>query len=358
MTTEENNAPEESKLRLSSSTRYVLSSGQDPSIAAYAGYALLLYSAYIIGFILYGASSNQPIDFVNKLSGFLGCFPTILVGYALVFLFFDKASIRSVPKWSSLLRHSAALLGVAYLVAAPMTLFMGRSQIVLELNRLGIASQQLQERKKQILNSVQGLTSREEFLAALKDFPEITNLKIDPGEKPEVIINGLESGLNKGIETKLLELGSQQQQRAVPIREKTRSTFVGSLFAGFSLLALASRIIPWLEKVLTQVWSIVPKTFRWLSSAFTTPRRRRKRDLTDKLGLYPSNSPELLKTVRTQAPKQNLLKTVSRTFRQLGQSVNEMYTSFKRQRQHQRQHQRIYSKTRSKTRSKTKQIKR
>jgi hypothetical protein len=344
MTLEENIAPEEGKSTFSSSSRSVLSSGQDPSIAAYAGYALLVYSAYIIGSILYGTSSNQPIDFVYKLNGILGCFPTILVGYALVFLFFDKASIRSVPKLNALLRHSAAVLGVAYLVAAPMALFMGRNQILLELNRVGIASQQLQERKKQILNSVQGLTSREEFLVALKAFPEIKNLKIDPGEKPEVIINGLESGLNKGIETRLSELGSQQQQRAAPIREKTRSTFVGSLFAGISLLALASRIIPWLDNVLSQVWSIVPKAFGGLSSAFTTPSRRRKRDLTDGLGLYSPNAPELLKSGRTQAPKHNVLKTVSRTFRQLGQSINEMYTSFKRQRESQRESQRIYSK--------------
>ena len=94
-----------------------------------------------------------------------------------------------------------------------------------------------------------------------------------------MFINGLETGVNKGIETRLLELGAQQHQRDASIRAKTRSTFLGSLLSGVSVLALAFRPIPWVENVLVQVWSMLIKPLVWLKYAFKAPRRRR-RDLT------------------------------------------------------------------------------
>jgi hypothetical protein len=157
-----------------------------------------------------------------------------------------------------------------------------------------------------------------------------------------VIINGLERGLDKGIETRLFQLSAQHQQRAAPIRTKTRSTFLGSLFAGVSLLALASRLIPWVENVLGQVWSMLLNPFFvWLQNAFKAPRRR-KEDLTSIAVIYSSDSPELRDKVRTRVTKPNVL----RTFRLLGKRYNAMWTSFQRQRMQ------------SKAWSKTKQLKR
>jgi hypothetical protein len=87
MMIEESNNSKACELALSSSTRPVPSSKQSAPIAAYSGYALLLNAAYMLGFLILGNRSNQSIEIIDKLNGFVSLFPTIIVGHTLEFPF-------------------------------------------------------------------------------------------------------------------------------------------------------------------------------------------------------------------------------------------------------------------------------
>jgi hypothetical protein len=104
----------------------------------------------------------------------------------------------------------------------------------------------LRNRRQEIMSSVAGLADADSFRRTLSRFPEISNVRITATESPTEVRKGIASGIDQGIRQQLHQLRAQQRSRRDAFRAAVRQTALGSLVCGITMLALASRLIPWL----------------------------------------------------------------------------------------------------------------
>ncbi|MCT0229510.1 hypothetical protein KQ306_01355 [Synechococcus sp. CS-1324] len=307
---------------------------QHGSVGTVAGYALLLYALYSLAFLFYGSKANQPAEMLGRVNSLVGLFPPLLISFALIFQNAERRPFKPVGFVEGSLRQAVLLLGIIYLLAAPAALFLGRNQITLNQNRLGIAAEQFQERKQEIMRSVQGLKRREEFLIALQSFPEISNVVITPGEQADVVINGINQGLDKGIEARLQALTAEQQQKSAAIKAQARVAMLGSLIAGFSFLAMASRLLPWLGRSLNNLSTSLRRFWNGLSPSRKPPRAARAGSPPQKIKPFSQISQGSTLVRPTGQP--GLIRSLRRAIRTFTGGVSQIWIRLQRQPQNRR----------------------
>lgn len=210
------------------------------------GASLLAYSLYSLFFLITSNPSREPLNVIDKIVGFIGLFPPLLLGFTLIFFSFPPQSIIGEALWRKLLRQLVALLAVAYLLCVPLATVQEISQVRIEASNLARTNDLLQGRKQAVMTAIAGLKTREEFVATLSQFPEIRSIRIKPGDEPADTIRGVEMAIDKALLNQDQALRAELQQRLSLLQIRGRLTSVGSLVAGLSFLALGVLVVPWI----------------------------------------------------------------------------------------------------------------
>jgi hypothetical protein len=212
-----------------------------------AGASLLAYSLYSLFFLITSNPSPEPLNVIDKIVGFIGLFPPLILGFTLIFFSFPHQAIIGEALWRKLLRQLVALLAIAYLLCVPLTTVQEISQVRIEASSLARANEVLQGRKQAVMTAIAGLKTREEFVATLSQFPEIQSIRIGPNDTPAATIRGVELAIDKALVNQDQTFRAERDQRLNLLRIRGRLTSVGSLVSGLSFLALGSLVVPWIS---------------------------------------------------------------------------------------------------------------
>jgi len=180
------------------------------SLLVIAGGVLIAYSLLAIGLALYGERSVQPEALLQKLFAFVSQFPTLLLGFSLLFFGRERLADRAGWNWS-LLRMVPLVLLLLYLAAIPTAgvLLQGikdrldtRLQNVLQAGRT---------RGAQIEADLAKLKSSPSMLAVLRTYPEISNIDL-PGEStPDQVRSVVATAIRQGLDVQ--DPGTQGNRR-------------------------------------------------------------------------------------------------------------------------------------------------
>ena len=212
-----------------------------------AGVSLLANSTYSLFFLLTTNPSPAPLVVIDKIVGFIGIFPQLLLGFALVFIALPPKAIKSEVIWNKLLRQLVALFAVAYLLCVPLSTIQEFSQIQVESSGLARANEFLQGRKQSVMTAIANLKTKQEFEDTLSQFPEIQGIRINPNEPPAATVKSIEIALDNALFLQDQSYRAELDERLNLLKIRGRLISVGSLVAGLSFLALGLVVVPWIS---------------------------------------------------------------------------------------------------------------
>lgn len=225
-----------------------LGGSSGPSLLVIAGGMLIASSLLSIGLALYGERSVQPEALLQKLFTFVSQFPTLLLGFSLLFFGRERLADRSGWNWS-LLRLGPLVLLLLYLAAIPTAgvLLQGlkdrldtRLQNVLQAGRT---------RGGQIEGELAKLDSSAAMLAALRTYPEISNIDLPATATPDQVRSEVSSAIRKGIEAQKTQ-GRQEINGVIKAQGTlVRGIMLNAGLAAVGFLLVSARLLPWVETV-------------------------------------------------------------------------------------------------------------
>ena len=216
-------------------------------ILTVAGYGLIAYGLYNL--ILTLLSGSGGIDVViNRISQLVAQFPVLFLGPALLH------AAQPAARYQTSLRHVLVrwfvlVLALSYLAFIPLSIFTQYNYARTTENIVRRMESTLQNRRAEILKAVAGASTPDQFRLALSRFPEVSAVNISPADSPAQVRDAIASGINQGIQSQLERATSERNNRVQFLEALMRTTVVGSLVSGLSMMALALRIIPWLEPI-------------------------------------------------------------------------------------------------------------
>ncbi len=218
------------------------------SLLVIAGGMLIASSLLAIGLALYGERSVQPEALLQKLFTFVSQFPTLLLGFSLLFFGRERLADRSGWNWS-LLRLGPLVLLLLYLAAIPTAgvLLQGlkdrldtRLQNVLQAGRT---------RGSQIEGELAKLDSSAAMVAALRTFPEISNIDLPAAATPDQVRAEVSTAIRKGIEAQKTQ-GRQEINGVIKAQGVlVRGIMLNAVLASVGFLLVSARLLPWVETV-------------------------------------------------------------------------------------------------------------
>jgi hypothetical protein len=218
------------------------------SLLVIAGSTLIASSLLSIGLALYGDRSVEPEALLQKLFTFVSQFPMLLLGFSL--LFFGRERLADRSGWNlRLLRLGPLVLLLLYLASIPTAgvLLQGlkdrldtRLQNVLQAGRT---------RGVQIEGDLAKLDSSAAMLAALRTYPEISNIDLPATATPDQVRSEVSTAIRKGLEARKTQ-GRQEITTVI----KAQSTLVRAIMlnaglASVGFLLVSARLLPWVETV-------------------------------------------------------------------------------------------------------------
>lgn len=218
------------------------------SLLVIAGGVLIAYSLLAIGLALYGERSVQPEALLQKLFAFVSQFPTLLLGFSLLFFGRERLADRAGWNWS-LLRLVPLVLLLLYLAAIPTAgvLLQGlkdrldtRLQNVLQAGRT---------RGAQIEADLAKLKSSPSMLAVLRTYPEISNIDL-PGEStPDQVRSVVATAIRQGLDVQKTQgrkeiAGVMKAQGSL-----VRTIIANAVLASIGFLLVSARLLPWVENL-------------------------------------------------------------------------------------------------------------
>jgi hypothetical protein len=259
-----------------------------PSLLLIAGGVLIASSLLTIGLALYGERSVQPEALLQKLFTFVSQFPTLLLGFSLVFFGRERLADRAGWNWS-LLRLVPLLLLLLYLAAIPSAgvLLQGlkdrldtRLQNVLQAGRT---------RGAQIEADLVKLDSTPAILAALRTYPEISNIDLPTGASPDQVRTEVGTAISKGLEAQKTQ-GRQEIAGVVKAQGAlVRTIMANAALASVGFLLVSARLLPWVDNVTRLLTGAVTGAVAFAQSLLRTSQRDMQRALNKPAA--PSNRP-------------------------------------------------------------------
>lgn len=297
----ENLNPETTRIRRTTSAATALPAGW---LFGFAGYALLLYGIYSLVAVTLGGE-GRPEAVWARMAQILSLFPLLFLAPILIFSS-PEARLKEDNIWRAGVKWLVLTFSIIYLLFIPVALVNEFNTNQLEVNKINRLNTMLQKRRKQIMTSLSGLNNTMDFERTLKRFPEISNINIIASEGPDKVRANIDRDISISIDRQITLLRAQNQERIKRLAATVRNLCVGSLVTGFSMLALAARLIPWLGRS----WQILTNTtagiMRWLIGLFawaSKPALILQRQLEimrrDLLGLIPGWQPRRARRKRS-----------------------------------------------------------
>ena len=220
--------------------------GLEPSIVQLGGYGLLAYGLLnIIRIVFFPEVGAGPDGALVRMAQLASLYPVLLLGPVL--LFAPQGALKEKGLWRALSRWLVLLLALIFLLFIPLSLYHRVIIIQRDANQVNRFQELLQKRKQEILDSVKTLKSIPEFGDALANFPEVRRVVIRPDQSLDSMREALRVGLDRGIANESTRLKTGLQKRRSAINASVRDVITVSSMAGFSLLVLATYLLPGLS---------------------------------------------------------------------------------------------------------------
>ena len=220
--------------------------GLEPSIVQLGGYGLLAYGLLnIIRIVFFPEVGSGPDGALVRMAQLASLYPVLLLGPVL--LFAPQGALKEKGLWRALSRWLVLLLALIFLLFIPLSLYHRVILIQRDANQVNRFQELLQKRKQEILDSVKTLKSIPEFGDALANFPEVRRVVIRPDQSLDSMREALRVGLDRGIANESTRLKTGLQKRRSAINASVRDVITVSSMAGFSLLVLATYLLPGLS---------------------------------------------------------------------------------------------------------------
>lgn len=273
------------------------------NILALAGYGLIVYGLYNIVITLLSGSGGVDVV-VNRISQLVALFPVLFLGPALLYAAQPGARRASALRYV-IVRWMVLVLALSYLAFIPLSIFTQYNYDRTTENVVRRLETSLQKRRAEILKSVAGASTPDQFRSALSQFPEVSAVNINPAESPAQVRDGIAKGINQGIRSQIEQSKRERANRVQFLAALVRTAALGSFVSGLSMMALALRIIPWLEPIGLSVAQTATGLFQGVQRLFRqsprAPRRPGPMQAFQK-GLQKMQS-SVNRTLRRQAEK-------------------------------------------------------
>lgn len=216
------------------------------SILSVAGGVLLANSLATLALAFYGERSAQPEVLMQKLSIFVAQSPSLLLGFCLLFWGREgQASMNSVP-WR-VTRTIPFILLLFYLATIPISGVLSQGLKDRLETRLQNVLQQGRIRGNAIESDLESLNSTPQILAALKTYPEISNIDIPVDMSPVMARSAVAKAITEGIKAQQKSGNREIAQALKSQSAAVRSIVVSAIIASIGFLGLSSILIPWVQ---------------------------------------------------------------------------------------------------------------
>jgi hypothetical protein len=259
----ENTSPEAPRSRRTPSVATALPTG---GLFGMAGYSLLLFGLYSLVTVMLGGEGRQDAVW-GRMVQILSLFPLLFLAPILIFST-PEARLEADNIWRAAVKWLVLMLAIIYLLFIPVALLNEFNTNQLESNKINRLNTMLQKRRKQIMASLSSLSDPGDFETTLKQFPEVSNINIVAAEGASKIRASIDRDISLAIDRQVSLLRVQNQERIGRLSATVRNLCVGSLVTGFSMLALASRLIPWLGRSSQILANTTGGIGRWLMGFF------------------------------------------------------------------------------------------
>lgn len=215
-------------------------SSQRNKVLLFGGYALFVFAIYsFIAPFLDGTLNIQ--DPLMRARHLVSIFPALFIASLLIVS--QKTSRpsslgRKISLQQRVIKSIVMLSILTYFVTIPLTFIGVHTGITSNNYNLSAQRDTLMQRKQDIMSSLSGLTQPSAFIAALEQYPSITNVSIKPGTSPTTIRKSIESVLDQAIVTQLKDLKSQQDIQMQLLIRNAIAISLGCALAGISFLVL------------------------------------------------------------------------------------------------------------------------
>jgi len=236
-----------------------------------AGYGLLLFGLYSLVTVMLGGEGRQDAVW-GRMVQILSLFPILFLAPILIFST-PEARLEEDNIWRAAVKWLVLVLAIVYFLFIPVALLNEFNSNQLESNKISRLNTMLQKRRKQIMTSLSSLSDPGDFEATLKQFPEVSNINIVAAEGAAKIRANIDRDISVAIDRQVTQLRTQNQERIGRLSATVRNLCVGSLVTGFSMLSLASRLIPWLGRSRQILANTTGGIVRWFMGFFAWASR-------------------------------------------------------------------------------------
>jgi len=215
-------------------------------ILTVAGYGLVAYGIYSLLVILLSGSGAGADVVINRIAQLVALFPVLFLGPALLNVAQPTARRESAFR-HVLVRWLVLVVALSYLAFLPISFLTQYNFDRTSENVLRRLETSLLKRRTEILKSVAGASSPDQFRTALSQFPEVSSVNINPSDSPLKVRETIAADINQGIRAQIERSKNDRTSRTQLLAAVVRTTALGSLVSGVAMMALALRIVPWLE---------------------------------------------------------------------------------------------------------------
>lgn len=206
------------------------------------GYVLFIYSLYAL---VVPFASNSPAiqDSLIRSTHFISVFPILFL--ACIFIISHKPSSRNTKVnviFHYAIKITTALLALFYFLTIPTIYFGVQSNINQQKNSLTALTETLSQQKQEISDSIARLENPSQIIDTLERFPSISNIQIKPGTSADAIRKGVETSIDKAIDSQLNTINSRNTLRARGLIRNAVLTSLGCALAAASFLALTANV--------------------------------------------------------------------------------------------------------------------
>lgn len=213
-----------------------------------AGGVLVASSLLTVALAIYGDRSSQPEVILQRLFTFVSQFPSLLLGFCLLFLGREGRTEDAGWNWR-LLRLGPLLLMLLYLATIPAASVLQQAVIDRLEARLGNVQMAGRNRGIEIMADLGKLNSTQAILASLRTYPEISDISLPPASTPDQARQLVATAIRDGLAANRTEGRKQIDAVAKAQGGLTLTIMLNAALATVGFFLVSSRLMPWVDNV-------------------------------------------------------------------------------------------------------------
>lgn len=290
-----------------------------------AGWGLIAYGIYNILIILFSGAGGPEVP-LQRMSQLVSLFPVLFIGPALVHA--SQPSARQSKRiHHQLLRWLVMVICISYLAFVPISIYNLFSNERANDNAIARLESTLQKKRKELFSAMETAVTPQQIRSALTAFPEVSNVTIEPGDSLDEVRQGIRNGIDQWIRSQLEQARKANTSSKQYLQALVRTVALGCLICGLAMLAMAVRMLPWLQQLGESTLQTVSQTGESIATSLRQLRRKGSKTASSgpTVGLQLQKNSQQLGRLLKRMP--NPLQQIERSQRQLQRSMHSLTKS-------------------------------